>query len=102
MSTKSTTRFGIKNFEAKFGKLTIGRLLEAYRRADELSLKEMANKLGMSPSSLCDLEKGRRIPTPKRAAELAKKLGTSEKYWVQISLQNQLDQQGFDLKVSVA
>lgn len=102
MSTKSTTRFGIKNFEAKYGKLTIGGLLEAYRLADDLSLKEMAKKLGMSSSSLCDLEKGRRLPTPKRAAELAKKLGTSEKYWVQLSLQNQLDQQGFDLKVSVA
>ncbi len=102
MTTKSTTRFGIKNFEAKFGKLTIGGLLEAYRLADEISLKDMAKKLGMSPSSLCDLEKGRRLPTPKRAAQLAKKLGTSEKHWVQISLQNQLDQQGFDLKVSVA
>ncbi|MEA9356415.1 helix-turn-helix transcriptional regulator [Bacteriovorax sp. PP10] len=102
MNTKSTTRFGIKNFEAKFGKLTIARMLEAHRLADEISLKDMAKKLGMSPSSLCDLEKGRRIPTPKRAAALAKKLGVSEKFWIQTSLQDQLDKQGFDLKVSVA
>jgi transcriptional regulator with XRE-family HTH domain len=102
MNNKSKVKYGIKNFEKKFGKLTIANLLEAHRLADDMSAREMARLLGISPSSLCDLEKGRKIPTPKRAAEIARKLGTSEKLWIQISLQDQLDQQGFKLKVSVA
>jgi transcriptional regulator with XRE-family HTH domain len=100
MNTKS--KYGLNNFEKKLGKLTIGNMLWSHRLSEEISAKEMAKLLKISPSSLCDLEKGRRIPSPSRAAEIAKKLGLSEKLWVQISLQDQLIQQGFNLKVSIA
>ena len=102
MNTNSTKKFGIKNFETKFGKLTIGKMLESHRLAEAISGKDMAKILGISASSLCDLEKGRRIPTPSRAATIAKKLGYSQKLWIQTCLQDQLDQQGFNFKVSVA
>lgn len=100
--SKSKKKFGIKNFEEKFGKLSIGKMLESHRLSEEITAREMAKKLGISASSLCDLEKGRRIPSPSRAAAIAKKLGYSQKLWIQISLQDQLDQQGFHLTVSVA
>ncbi|MBC7712642.1 MAG: helix-turn-helix transcriptional regulator [Rhizobacter sp.] len=102
MSTDSKTRFGIKNFEKKFGRLTFGKVLEAYRTADEISLKDMAKKLGISSSSLCDLEKGRRIPSPSRAYEIAKIAGGPPKSWVRLALQDQLDQEGLKFIVSIA
>ncbi|MBI2519532.1 MAG: hypothetical protein HYV97_03920 [Bdellovibrio sp.] len=54
------------------------------------------------PSSLCDLEKGRKIPSPSRAASIAETLGVSENLWIEVALQDQLREQGIDLKVSVA
>lgn len=102
MSTNSKTKFGIKNFDKKFGKLSFGGMLESHRLSEEISAKDMAKQLGISASSLCDLEKGRRIPSPLRAALIAKKLGYPEKIWVKASLQDQLDQQGLNLIVSVA
>jgi len=38
----------------------------------KLSQKEFADKLSITPSSLCDLEKGRKVPEPKRAALVLK------------------------------
>ena len=101
MSTKKI-HYGSKELERDFGPMTFGRLIEAYRLADELSQKEFAKILGISPASLCDLEKGRRIPTPERASLIARKLKEPESYWVQLALQDQLNQIGLKLKVSVA
>ena len=36
-----------------------------------MTQKELAKVLGMSTSILCDLEKGRKIPSPKRVYEMA-------------------------------
>ena len=58
--------------------------------------------LGISQSSLCDLEKGRKVPSPSRAVSIAQTLGVSENLWVQVALQDQLDEQGLNFKVSVA
>ncbi|WPU65808.1 helix-turn-helix transcriptional regulator [Peredibacter starrii] len=102
MTTKRKIKYGSKELEKDFGRLTFGKLLEAYRLADELSQKEFAKILGISQASLCDLEKGRRIPSPERAALIACKLKEPESYWVQLALQDQLNHVGLNLKVSVA
>lgn len=99
MNTKS--RYGTKELEKEIGGLTFGKLLESYRKADEYSQKEFSEILGISPSSLCDLEKGRKIPSPSRAYSIASKLGVSENLWVEVALQDQLDLLGAGLKVSV-
>ena len=101
MTTKKI-HYGSRELERDYGPMTFGRLIEAYRLADELSQKEFAKILGISSASLCDLEKGRRIPTPERAALIAKKLKEPESYWVQLALQDQLNHIGLKLKVSVA
>jgi transcriptional regulator with XRE-family HTH domain len=101
MSTKKI-KYGLKELQNDFGPLTFGKLIEAYRLAEELSQKDFAKVLGISPASLCDLEKGRRIPTPERAASIAKKLKEPESYWVQLAIQDHLDEVGLKLKVSVA
>lgn len=100
MTTKM--KYGLKELDRDFGKLTFGRLLEAYRLCEEMSQKDFAIFLGISPASLCDLEKGRRIPSPERASSIAKKLKEPESLWIQIALQDHLNQAGIKLKVSVA
>ncbi len=96
-------KFGIKEFEKKFGKLTFAGLLESHRLSDDLSQKAFAKILGISPSSLCDLEKGRKIPSAYRAFKIAGQLGVSQRLWVEVALQDQLIKEGLEeLKVSVA
>lgn len=101
MSTKKKS-YGTRELERDFGPLTFGKLLEAYRLAEELSQKDFANFLGISPASLCDLEKSRRIPSAERAAAIAKKLKEPQNFWVQLALQDHLNHAGLKLKVSVA
>lgn len=94
--------FGTADLEQKTGELTFGRLIEAYRLAEDLSQKEFAKILKISQASLCDLEKGRRVPTPERAAKIARRLKEPESFWIQISLQDQMRKAGLNFKVSVA
>lgn len=94
--------YGLKELEADYGPLTFGKLIEAYRLSEECSQKEFAKLLGISQASLCDLEKGRRIPSPGRASKIAKKLNEPEKYWIELALQDQLREAGLNFKVSVA
>jgi len=101
MSTKKI-KYGLKELERDFGPLTFGRLIEAYRLGEEMSQKDFAKFLKISPASLCDLEKGRRIPSPQRAAHIARKLKEPEAFWIQLALQGHLDEAGINLKVSVA
>jgi transcriptional regulator with XRE-family HTH domain len=95
-------KYGLKQLEKDLGSVSFGRLLEAYRLAEDMSQKDFAKKLGLSSASLCDLEKGRRVPSPDRAAKIARKLKEPESYWVQLALQDQLNHIGLKLKVSVA
>lgn len=86
----------------KFGPLTFSKLIEAYRLAEGLSQKAFAKRLRMSQASLCDLEKGRKIPSAERASKIAKILKEPETYWIQLALQDQLRHSGLDFVVSVA
>ncbi|CAM4423848.1 MAG: hypothetical protein LEGION0403_FIIPPAGN_02190 [Legionella sp.] len=51
-------------------KLTLGFFILAIRQGEELSQVEFAKTLGVSRQVLCDIEHGRRIISPKKAAEL--------------------------------
>ncbi len=79
---------GTKELEKEIGGLTFGKLLESHRKAEELSQKDFAEFLGITASSLCDLEKGRKIPSPLRAAIIAKKLKVSQSLSMEVALQN--------------
>lgn len=95
-------KYGTKELERDYGPLTFANTLESHRLCEEMSQKEFAKVLGISQASLCDLEKGRRIPTPERAAKIAKKLKEPPAHWIQLALQDQLNELGIKLKVSVA
>ena len=81
--------------------LTLGGLLESIRLGDEISQTAFAKKLGISPSHLCDIEKGRKLVSPERAARFAKILGRSREQFVRLSLQMLVDEAGLKLKVSL-
>jgi DNA-binding XRE family transcriptional regulator len=93
--------YGLKELERDYGPLTFGRALEATRKCEELSQKEFALKLGISAQSLCDIEKGRSLPSVKRAMKIAKRLQESEKVWVTLAFQDMLRKENLNYKVSV-
>jgi transcriptional regulator with XRE-family HTH domain len=95
-------KYGTKELRRDFGDLTFGLALESHRLSEEMTLSEFSEILGISVPSLSDLEKGRRIPSPGRAMEIAKKLGEPKAYWIQLALQDKLREEKIDLVVTVA
>jgi transcriptional regulator with XRE-family HTH domain len=56
---------------------TLGERIRELREAQDLSLRELAGKLGVSAAFLSDIELGRRYPSEKVLGDIAKLLGTS-------------------------
>ena len=99
---RTKIKFGVEALEKKIGVLTFAGLLESYRLSDEKSQKDFAKFLGISQQSLCDLEKGRKIPSADRAARIAKKLHEPEDFWIKLALQDILRSQNFHYEVSLS
>lgn len=99
MTTKKQTAF--EALEKKLGRLTVAGFLSSWRESEEMSQSEFAKKLGISVQSLCDLEKGRRIPSPSRAASIAKKMGYPEIALVTLAVRDSLYAEGFKFKVTL-
>jgi transcriptional regulator with XRE-family HTH domain len=53
---------------------TLGQRIRQLREAKDLSLRELARKVGVSAAFLSDVELGRRFPSPNLLAETAKAL----------------------------
>lgn len=97
MSTKSY----YEKLEKKYGVTTFGNLLQAWREAEEMTQTAFAKKVGLSVQNLNDLEKGRRIPSPTRAARIAKKLGLPQMGLIQLALRDSLAKEGFHYEVKL-
>ena len=101
MITKGTQET-LKYLENLIGeKLTLGSFVLAIRQGEELSQVEFAKILGVSRQVLCDLEHGRRIISPKKAAEYAELLGYSKKQFVRLCLQDMIDRDNLGLVVEI-
>lgn len=87
--------------ESLYGPVTLGGMLCSLRICDEISQSEFARTLGISRSHLCDVEKGRKVVSPERAAAWAKILGFPPTVFVKLSLQEQLDKAGVKMNVQV-
>lgn len=100
-STNMITKkiFGHVEMEKKYGRMTFGRALRAWRECDEYSIRAYAKMLGMAAASLADIETGRRIPSPARAAKIAQKLGHPPETWVALALNDILFREKIGLKV---
>jgi len=99
MTTREASYF--EKLEKKYGVLSFGALLKAWRQAEGMSQTVFAKKIGLSVQNLNDLEKGRRIPTPTRAARIAKKLGVPEIGLIQLVLRDSLVKGGFNYEVTL-
>ncbi len=74
------------------GPLTFGMFLRAARTAMEVTQIEMARRLGISRSALCDIEKGRHLVSPELAVKIAKTAGLSTTLAVKACLQDPAQQ----------
>jgi len=83
------------------GPLTLGAAIESARKSEDLSQSECAEKLGISRSHLCDVEKGRKTVSPERAANWAAVLGYPESTFVRLAIQAALDAAGLHYKVEI-
>lgn len=76
--------------------MTLGNLLESIRLCEELPQTEFAKRLGISKSYLCDIEKGRKFVSAKKAQEYAKVLGYSIAQFVRLALQDEIARLGMN------
>ena len=83
------------------GPLTFGIALSAARRCQDLSQAALAEKLGVSKSHLCDVEKGRKTVSPVRAVAWARVLGYPEALFMRLALQDAFDAAGLKYRVHI-
>jgi transcriptional regulator with XRE-family HTH domain len=103
MAKKQASSSAIKLMERLTGgPLTFGKMLQAVREGDELTLEVFAKRIGVSRQNLCDIEKGRKGVSPERAARWARLLGYPEAQWVRLALQAELDAAGLKYRVEIA
>lgn len=98
---RNKIKFGLKDLQKHRGPMTFGRLLVSYRASSDLTQVELADKLGLSKGNICDLEKERKVPSPAKAEEIAKKLGELPQYWVEVAVQDMLRSQDLDYVVKI-
>jgi transcriptional regulator with XRE-family HTH domain len=100
MSTKKKW-YGFESLEKRLGPVTIAMYISSFRISDGISQTEYARRLKISRANLCDIEKGRKLVSPARAAQFAKVLGVSELVMVQIAIQDLLRQAKLKYKVEI-
>ncbi len=89
-------------FENKLGPATFGGFLTSVRELLEMSQAELARRLKVSRSMICDIEKGRVIVSPALAVKIAKLGGFPVEFAVKYALQDQLRRAKIKMTVSVA
>jgi antitoxin HigA-1 len=81
--------------------LTFGALVHSIRETDDHTLEDLAKRLGVSRSHLCDIEKGRRTVSVERASRWARTLGYPEAIFVKLAMQAELDAAGIKLTIEI-
>jgi transcriptional regulator with XRE-family HTH domain len=74
-------------------------MIASLRKSDEISQSALAEKLGISPQNLNDIEHGRTGVSAKKAAEFARALGYSEALFIEKALQQGLNDDGLRYEV---
>jgi transcriptional regulator with XRE-family HTH domain len=81
--------------------MTFASTLRAIRETDNLTQAGVAKMLKMTRAHICDIEKGRKLVSPERAAKFARALGYSPAQFVRLALQDQVRAAGLDMTVKV-
>lgn len=103
MSIKSkVTANTLKTIEKITGtKLTLGKLIWAIRKSDEITQVDFANMLNITRQHLCDIEHDRKIVSPKLAAQYAEILGYSKERFICLALQGLVDRSDLNVQVDI-
>lgn len=88
-------------FEKEMGPMTFGAFLTGARNTMSLSQAQLARKLKVSRSMICDVEKGRVLVSPALAVKIARLAGFPEKFAVKHCLQDQLRKAKIKMNVNV-
>ena len=88
MSTRKRAR---PLLEKNVGPVTFGMYLRVARTTLGITQTEMAKKLNITRSAVCEIEKGRHFVSPKLALKIAKVAKLSETQAVRLCLQDQLN-----------
>ena len=81
--------------------LNFSNMIYSLRMSDEVSQVELADMIGISKGILCDIEKGRRLPTIEQAKNMAEALGYPVQGFIAILFQDQLKKANLNLTVSL-
>jgi transcriptional regulator with XRE-family HTH domain len=91
-----------KYLEKLVGRLTLGKAIRSIRQGEEDSQIDFAKRLGVSKQYLCDLERGRKIVSAKKAKQFAEILGYSPEQFIALALQDSLEHDGMHMLVEVS
>ena len=80
--------------------LTFGDFIKNHRLGEELTQVEFAKSLGISKQRLCDIEKNRTNISLKLCKKISKKLDLPFEWLAKLSLQDQINKVGLQLKIS--
>jgi len=97
-----TTKRLIPFLEKELGPVNFAMYMRVSRNTLELTQTEMAKKLKISKSSLCDIEKSRQTPSLALAIKIVKMARLSEKMAVRYWLQDQVERAKLKFKVDIA
>lgn len=96
-----STKLARKVLEKRLGPITFGGFLRSARTMKDMSQVEMATFLGISKSSLCDIEKGRQIVSIELASKIANKCELFEDLAVKYAIMDQLRRAGLKYNVEI-
>ena len=88
-------------FEKEMGPMTFGAFLTAVRTSLDVTQADLARRLKVSRSMVCDIEKGRVIVSPGLEVKIASLGGFPEKMAVKYFLQDQLRRAKISMKIEV-
>jgi transcriptional regulator with XRE-family HTH domain len=81
--------------------MTFGRMLKAHRLAEDWTQEQASKRLGISKQAFNAYENERKLPSPKKAYEIAEKLGMVPEVAILAVLNDQLRQDHIPLQVQL-
>ena len=100
-----TTKKKISTYERLLKKMklniTFANHLESIIETDFESRAACARKIGVTPQSLNDYIKAKRIPTPSLAGKMARKLGYPPELFIELALSDLLKRSGYKYNVEL-
>ena len=82
-------------------KITFGQSLRSFRKCEEWTLEQTAQKLGVSKQLLSAYERGKQLPSLAKVVEMADVFGTDPSVWVHYRVQDEMRLIGFESTIQI-